>query len=66
MQHRIQKHNMAVLSQNKECLAGAQGMLAGYQTLMNHAGDADLRKLLEDIIQQVIQPEIEQTKALLQ
>ncbi|KIV50272.1 hypothetical protein AM501_12875 [Aneurinibacillus migulanus] len=46
-------------------LVGAQGMLAGYQTLINHTGDKDLRKFLEDTIQNVIKPEIEQTQALL-
>jgi hypothetical protein len=46
-------------------LVGAQGMLAGYQTLINHTGDKDLRKFLEDTIQNVIKPEIEQTQTLL-
>lgn len=32
-------------------LAANYGMIAGYQTFYNHAGDQDLKKLLEDFIQ---------------
>ena len=32
-------------------LAGSYGMIAGYQTFYNHAGDDDLKKLLEEYIQ---------------
>lgn len=32
-------------------LAGAYGMIAGYQTFYNHAGDQDLKKLIEEFIQ---------------
>ncbi|KAB8138165.1 DUF3231 family protein [Gracilibacillus oryzae] len=31
-------------------LSGAKGMVAGYQTKLNHAGDEDLRKLLQEAI----------------
>lgn len=32
-------------------LAGGYGMIAGYQTFYNHAGDDDLKKILEEYIQ---------------
>lgn len=32
-------------------LAANYGMIAGYQTFYNHAGDKDLKKILEDFIQ---------------
>lgn len=32
-------------------VAGNNGLIAGYQTFMNHAGDQDLKKILEDLIQ---------------
>lgn len=32
-------------------LAGNNGLVAAYQTFMNHAGDQDLQKVLEDLIQ---------------
>ncbi|MCH7321763.1 DUF3231 family protein [Solibacillus sp. MA9] len=32
-------------------LATANGLIAGYQTFYNHAGDEDLKKIIEDIIQ---------------
>lgn len=32
-------------------LAGNHGLVAGYQTFINHTGDEDLRKILEDLIQ---------------
>ncbi|MFJ8100254.1 DUF3231 family protein [Lysinibacillus sp. NPDC096212] len=32
-------------------LATNNGLIAGYQTFYNHAGDEDLRKIIEDIIQ---------------
>ena len=32
-------------------LATGYGMIAGYQTFYNHAGDQDLRKMIEDFIQ---------------
>ncbi len=46
-------------------LAGAKAFVAGYQTLINHSGDKDLRKFLEDKIVNVIKPEIEQIEELL-
>ncbi|AIE58936.1 hypothetical protein MGA3_11835 [Bacillus methanolicus MGA3] len=45
-------------------LAGTKGYLAGYQTFINHAGDTDLKKFLEDTIQTMKQ-EIEQIENLL-
>ncbi|MFC4076172.1 DUF3231 family protein [Salinithrix halophila] len=44
---------------------GSQAMVAGYQTFINHAGDQDLKNFLQDTIQNVIRPEIEQTTELL-
>lgn len=32
-------------------LAGNNGLVAGYQTFINHTGDEDLKKILEDSIQ---------------
>jgi hypothetical protein len=45
-------------------LLGTKGYVAGYQTLINHTGDEDLKKFLEDIIQTMKQ-EIEQVDKLL-
>ncbi len=42
----------------------AKGMIAGYQTQLNHTGDEDLRKLIEEAIQQA-QQEIQQIEAIL-
>jgi hypothetical protein len=44
---------------------GSQAMVAGYQTYMNHVGDKDLKKFLQDTIDNVLRPEIEQTTELL-
>ncbi len=41
-----------------------KGMVAGHQTFLNHAGDEDLRKLIEEAIQQGNQ-EIQELEALL-
>jgi hypothetical protein len=41
-----------------------KGMLAGYQTFINHAGDKELRKLLEDMTHSMKQ-EINQVEELL-
>lgn len=41
-----------------------KGAIAGYQTNLNHAGDQDLQKLLEEVIKEG-QQEIEQIEALL-
>lgn len=46
-------------------LTVSKGALARYQTMINHAGDADLKRLMEDIIQNVIKPEIEKTEEVL-
>lgn len=45
-------------------LMTAKGLVAAYQTKINHAGDEDLKKLLEESIQQC-QQEIKQIEALL-
>ncbi|MFE8699900.1 DUF3231 family protein [Cytobacillus sp. FJAT-54145] len=45
-------------------LLTAKGMVAGYQTHLNHAGDEDLQKLLEEAIQNG-QQEIKQIETLL-
>lgn len=42
----------------------AKGAIAGYQTHLNHAGDEDLRKLLEEVIKGG-QQEIQQIESLL-
>jgi hypothetical protein len=45
-------------------LSTTKGLLAGYQTFINHTGDKDLRKFLEDMTQNMKQ-EIEQVENLL-
>lgn len=45
-------------------LISSKGLLVGYQTLVNHTGDDDLRRFLEDSIQ-TIKQEIEQVEDLL-
>ncbi len=45
-------------------LLTAKGLIAGYQTQLNHAGDEDLKKLLEEAIQGG-QQEIKQIEELL-
>lgn len=45
-------------------LTAAKGFKAGYQTYLNHTGDGDLKKLIEDAIQGLTQ-EISQTEELL-
>lgn len=45
-------------------LSGSKAMIAGYQTLVNHAGDTDLRSFLQDCIQSKKQ-EITQLENLL-
>lgn len=45
-------------------LSVAKGLHAGYQTFANHAGDNDLKKLIEEAIQGLKQ-EIQQTEDLL-
>jgi hypothetical protein len=46
-------------------LQGAKLSLSEYQTLYNHAGDKDLKKLIQDLIQDTIKPEIERTEQVL-
>ncbi|MFD1363358.1 DUF3231 family protein [Lentibacillus salinarum] len=45
-------------------LTAAKGMIAGQQTHLNHAGDEDLKKLLEEAIQ-ASQQEVKQIETLL-
>lgn len=45
-------------------LFSTKGLLAAYQTLINHTGDADMRQLLEDMTQGMKQ-EIQQVETLL-
>lgn len=45
-------------------LSVTKGCIAGYQTFINHTGDTDLRKFLEDIVHAMKQ-EIEQVENLL-
>jgi hypothetical protein len=45
-------------------LSSTKGLLAAYQTLINHTGDQDLKNLLEDLTQNMKQ-EIQQTENLL-
>ncbi|RYG73517.1 DUF3231 family protein [Lentibacillus lipolyticus] len=45
-------------------ITAAKGMVAGHQTHLNHAGDEDLRKILEETIQ-ASQQEIKQIETLL-
>ena len=45
-------------------LMTTKGLFAGYQTLLNHAGDHDLRKLIEEAIHQS-KEEIKQIETLL-
>lgn len=46
-------------------LSAAKLSLAEHQTLYNHAGDKDLRKLIEDLIQDMIKPVIKRTEQVL-
>lgn len=45
-------------------LSTTQGLLAGYQTFINHTGDKDLRKFIEDITENM-KNEIQQVENLL-
>lgn len=45
-------------------LASCYGMIAGYQTFYNHAGDDDLKKIIEEFIQ-AAKNEVEQLERLL-
>jgi hypothetical protein len=45
-------------------LMTAKGMIAGYQTMKNHAGDEDLNKFIDDAIQNGLQ-EVKQLEELL-
>lgn len=46
-------------------LAGGLGMVAGYQVLINHTGDEDLRNLLKDIIENQLRPHIQELTEIL-
>lgn len=46
-------------------LTGLKGKIAGYQTLINHVGDHDLKMFIEDIIRNEMRPEEKEVEALL-
>lgn len=46
-------------------LSMANGQLAAYQVYYNHAGDDDLKKFINDMMENVIQPAIEENEKLL-
>lgn len=46
-------------------LNSAKAFVAGFETLLNHTGDDDLKKLIEDVIENGAKPEIEEIEALL-
>ncbi|TKI39582.1 DUF3231 family protein [Bacillus mycoides] len=46
-------------------LLAAQGAVAGHQVFMNHTGDEDLKKFLQNLIENDMTSEIEELKALL-
>ncbi len=46
-------------------LSGIYGTIAGYQTFINHTGDEDLKKFIEDMIQNEMKPQANQLEELL-
>jgi hypothetical protein len=46
-------------------LSVQQGAVAGYQVYINHTGDSDLRHFLEDKIENVLRPNIQQVSEIL-
>lgn len=46
-------------------LMAEQGMRAGYQTLLNHAGDEDLKSLIQDKVNDSMKEEINEVQELL-
>lgn len=46
-------------------LSAAKGRIAGYQTLLNHTGDADLKTFIKDKIQNELRPQEQQLTQLL-
>lgn len=46
-------------------LLTAQGAIAGYQVYINHTGDEDLKKFLDNLIENDMNSEVEELKALL-
>lgn len=45
--------------------SAANAAIAGYQTLLNHTGDHDLKRFIEDTIENVLRSEVEQLEELL-
>ncbi|QDI93026.1 DUF3231 family protein [Salicibibacter halophilus] len=46
-------------------LSVAKGQLTTYQIFHNHAGDEDLKKFIQDMVENVTKPSIEENEALL-
>lgn len=46
-------------------LVSLKGAMAKYQTLINHTGDHDLRKYLEDYLRNLVKPQMEEIENLL-
>lgn len=46
-------------------LAAGKGLLAGYEIYYNHAGDQDLKNVIQDIIENKVKPEIQELETLL-
>ncbi|MCM3588099.1 DUF3231 family protein [Mesobacillus maritimus] len=46
-------------------LSAAKASVAAYETLLNHAGDEDLQKIIKDIIEDTSKQEIEEVERLL-
>ncbi|MCH5584902.1 DUF3231 family protein [Shimazuella sp. AN120528] len=46
-------------------LATHQGAVAGYQVYLNHTGDSDLHNILEDKIENILKPNIQQLSEIL-
>jgi Protein of unknown function (DUF3231) len=46
-------------------LSAAKASVAAYETLLNHTGDEDLKKLIQDVLDDCSRPEIEEIETLL-
>lgn len=46
-------------------LSAAKACVAAYETLINHTGDEELKKLIQDVLEDTCKPEIEEIEALL-
>ncbi|CAM3725651.1 DUF3231 family protein [Mesobacillus zeae] len=46
-------------------LSAAKAFVAGYETLLNHTGDSDLKELIKDVLENGTKPEIKQIEVLL-